>query len=421
MTMQSYSLEEYPTLQKWTRRSQVALLIVTLISGIFVYRGIKAYGLGGDDGLFQSFFGPLLLAFVSLLIAMFGYSYLFERYPLARTPQERTRLHFIIAFIAVVLLSTSTYFAMIGLASERCLLRSLESGLLQAEKVFDEMVMIRRTEKSLLAPLKLGAGQSKVLVKSEHEGGPSGRKGIGRVSATLKGLQSGYEDIADTLESSITAHENASTEGQIILEDIRGILNDGDLGVREKSEMIVPLFNELNAQLTELRLSAVPAVLSFVQNVDDLYLSKGAYMESVLDAIRKPVEKTKQEVLKQVTLIRRQKEPVIPRFHVMDAEQAIFEYPQAVWAALVYTLSLDIGFPLMCLTFLVNLSRRESRTQVTTGRSWSHGYSETYGRSDGVSESDPRHGHLWNTNPAANRKGDKPGQDNRNRPEPPVA
>ena len=238
------------------------------------------------------------------------------------------------------------------------------------------------------------------------------------MAANLRGLRRGYEDIADTLESSIATHENAAAEGQIILEDIRGILNDGDLDVQEKSAMIVPLFNALNAQLTELRLSAVPAVTSFVQNIESVYLSKGSYMDSVLDAIKKPVEKTKQEILKQVTLIRRQKEPVVPRFHVVDAEQAIFQYPDAVWASLVYAVSLDIGFPLMCLSFLYLLGRRETAFQTTRG--WSHGHSYSQKNKAGA-QPDAGHGFLWNTNPSANPKGDQSRPGRGDRPEPPAA
>ena len=185
--MQSYSLEEYPALQRWTRRSRIALAIVSLISGIMTFRGLKAYGMGGNDGLFQSFFGPLLLTAVSVLVALFGYSYVFERYPRAGTPQERHRLHLVIVFISVVLLSTSTWFSLVGLASGRCLERSLQSGLLEAERVFDELVAVRRMEKSMLAPLQLGAGQSDVLVKSEHDGGPSGGRQSPRPPARLRG------------------------------------------------------------------------------------------------------------------------------------------------------------------------------------------------------------------------------------------
>ena len=415
--MEQYTLDEYPALQRWTTRCRAAMAAVAVISGIMTFRGLKAYGMGGNDGLFQSFFGPLLLTSVSVLIAMFGFSYVFERYPRARTPETRYKLRLVIVFISIVLISTSTWFSLVGLASTRCLERSLQSGLLEAERVFDELVAVRRSEKSMLTPLQLGAGQSTVLVKNEQGGGLSGRKGKGRIASNLRGLQRGYQDIADTLENNITDNEAAATEGQLILEEIRGILNDDKLDVKKKSALIVPLFNALNAQLAALQLSSVPAVTSFVQNIDEVYLSEGTYMSSVLDVIRKPVEKTKQEILKQVTQIRRQKEPVVPRFHVIDAEQAIFQYPDAVWASLVYAVSLDIGFPLMCLSFLIILGRKENNFRTARGLSHGH-FMQT--AAAGASFN-PAHESLWRTNNSKDHQGNKSRSNRGNGQESPVA
>ena len=92
---------------KWIKRCTRALIFVALASGILTFRGIQSYGLGGDNSFFNSVFGPILLTSVSVLVAVFGWKYIFENYPRSRTPEEKSRMLIIMAFVTVVLLSTA--------------------------------------------------------------------------------------------------------------------------------------------------------------------------------------------------------------------------------------------------------------------------------------------------------------------------
>ena len=415
----SYSLEEYPVLQKWTRRSKKFVFFSSIASGVTTYGGFQTYAMGGGDGLFHSVFGPLLLTSISFSLSVFGYSYLYERYPLARNQDERARLHIIILFITAVLLVTSSYFSVISLGGPRCLERKLQADLMKAEQVFDEIVKLRRMEEGLVGPLKLAAEKSGVLADGERNGTLSRKTGEGKVLANVSALKKGYADIAEILEDSLAEHEDEAAEGRIILENIRGITNDETIDTKEKALMIAPLFNALNKQLTGLSISAVPSVVTAVQNIDDTNLARGQYMETALEAIKKPVQKTKQEILKQVTLIKQHREPVVPHFHIVDAEQAVFAFPEAALFAVAFATSVDAGIPIFCLFCLFFIGRRESNRQLTAG--WNYGTNYQIGATGARPQPDANPGSLWTTNHAANRQRNKPRADCGDRPKPPAA
>jgi hypothetical protein len=418
--MPSYSLEEYPALQRWTGRSRKILIFTSLVSGIVTFPGIRFYAMCGNTGFFYSVLGPFLLTLVSFTISVYGYSYVFERYPLTTTWKERLRLHWVILFVASVLVCTSSYFAIINLGGPRCLQRKLQSDLMTAEKAFDEIVLVRRMEKSLLVPLSLAADKTGVLAEGEQKGTLSRKDGNGKVVANVTGLKRSFTKLADTLESSLAEHENEAAEGQVILEDIRGIMNDEQIGVRQRAALIVPLFNALNEKFTALKISAVPGIVSAVQNIDKTSLARGAYMDTAMEAIKTPIQKIKQEILKQVAAIKRQKEPRIPRFHVADEEQAIVAFPEAALFSIVFALSVDVGIPILCLACLFLIGHRETKKQ-NTFQGWSHGTSQSFGVTQNGAQPRAGHGSLWSTNNTTNRPGHKPGPNRGDIPEPPAA
>ena len=410
---------DYPALQRWTWRCKKVLFFTSIVSGITTFLGIRTYAMEGEAGLFQSVIGPLLLTLVSIVVSIFGYSYVFERYPLTKTPEERNRLHLVILAVSVLLICVSSYFSVLNLGGPRSLRRKLQADLMEAEQAFDGIVLVRRMEKSLLVPLSLAGGKMAVLSDGERKGTLSRREGDGKVAANVAGLQKNFLELADALESSLADHENEAAEGQVVLEDIRGIMNDEKIDVREKAAMIVPLFNDLNAKFTGLKISVVPSIVTAVRNIEDTSLARGAYMDTALEAIKTPIQKTKQEILKQVAIIKQQKEPVIPRFHVVDEEQAIFAFPEAALFSIVFALSLDAGIPILCLFCLYFIGRREASKQISRG--WNYGTNQTYGVAKTGAQSNTNAGFLWKTNNAANHQRNKPGANRGDRPEPPIA
>ena len=410
---------EYPVLQRWTGRTKKILILASLISGITTFQGIATYAMDGETGLFKSVIGPLLLTIVSVAVSIFTYSYAYERYPLAKTWEERNRVHIIIFFVSILLICVSSYFTIINLGGPRSLLRKLQSDLIEAEEAFDEIVLLRRMEKELLVPLSLAAGKTATFAKGEEKGTLSRKDGNGKVVANVTGLSANFTKLEEALESSLADHEIEADEGHIILEDIRGILNDEKMSAREKAAMVVPLFNSLNGVFAALKISAVPAIVAAVQNIDDTSLARGSYMDTALEAIKTPIQKTKQEILKQVALIKQHKEPIIPRFHMVDEEEAIWQHAEAALFSIVFALSLDVGIPILGLFCLFFIGRREIRQQQ---RGWnSYGTNHQVGITGAGAQPNANAGSLWRTNGTASRRGDQSGQNRRNRPEPPVA
>ena len=344
---------QYSYLYKWIKKFNFLMIVACVISGVLTVRGIRLFR---SEGFFEAWTQPVMLASLSVLGAIVAWQFIFYWYPRS-SPERRNQLLAIAVILVFFLMATSTFYSAFGMSADKAMIRHMNDVSEKAEETLGEQYRKRLRESALIGPLEDMSLVFGSIVQREIEGGSlSGRRGTGRVSSTIKGLQDGYKNAAESLKKQGIVVERKYKKGAKTIEGIRAVISDAEMSVDEKSLQMQKRLGDLNAILAQMQTSALSRVESLVERLDELYLGNGdKKTEKAIAAIKTSISESKEAVLEKLADLQTVEEVHLKSFRMMDKYEAIVNYWGYVLPAFCYSLAADLlipAFALFCLTFI---------------------------------------------------------------------
>jgi hypothetical protein len=128
----------------------------------------------------------------------------------------------------------------------------------------------------------------------------------------------------------------------------------------EKNRVAQEKFNEINGQFSQLEISNLPTLASFIERVDQMFLIGGERYGEALASLREPIENSKGYILERIAEIGQQRQVTVRRFRTLDKIELLQTYPFFCWAEIAGALCTDLVIPLFFLWVLAFLAARLS-------------------------------------------------------------
>jgi len=366
-------------LMKWRKWCWRVALFATAVSAVITFHGLDS----GDHSSTYAEFEPYILTAVSAVMSLFGWTFLLEFAPSAYLVDDKKRLGVFFALLGAGLVSTSTFFAIQGLAGRECV--KLDISHQRTIAVGAMLSYSDRAAQISATSLAIQTHAEDFSTKAEGErlhGLVSGKKQNGPVYATLLIVAGMFKRVCDGLATSAAAMNKILTKIAKLIQDLDVVMGSSVLDPAAKTRKANDIFLNLNiafASLHAVDITAVAAADSNVTGLENRLNAAGGFVDGVdaertrqsVEMIRSDVVSARTAAAETIAGLRSQDAVTVDAFQTRGPWESFRGNFLYAWPYFFYAISADfalMGLALLALWYLVRRGQPASITHDSDAR-----------------------------------------------------